>query len=51
MRKYKIKFSGIAYVEANSEEDAKWDFDPDDCAYSEVVIDDIEEVDEFVVEW
>lgn len=50
MAKYKISFSGFAYVEANSEEDAIEMFDDDLDIFREQRIDSVTEVDEFVVE-
>lgn len=49
MAKYKVYYSGFAYVEADDEERAKdhYDFDYD---YKEEQIDNVEEVDEFSVE-
>ena len=48
--KYKVNFSGFAYVEANSEEEAKEKvLHEDDVIYSETQVDYIEEVDEFEV--
>lgn len=51
MAKYKVYFSGFAYVEADSAEEAEenfWD-DPSGC-YQECEVDEIKEVDEFLVE-
>ena len=50
MAKYKISFSGFAYVEANSEEDAIEMFDDDLDIFREQRIDAVTEVDEFTVE-
>ena len=50
MVKYKISFSGFAYVEANSEEDAIEMFDDDLDIFREQRIESVTEVDEFVVE-
>lgn len=47
--KYKINFDGFAYVEANSAEEADDKFVMDDCVYSELCVESIEEVDDFVV--
>lgn len=47
--KYKIYFSGFAYVEADSEEEAKDLYYMGDTTYEETVIDDIEEVNEFII--
>lgn len=50
MAKYRVNFSGFAFIEADDEEDAKERFwcDPDEC-YQECQVDTVEEVDEFVV--
>lgn len=50
MAKYKVYYSGFAYVEANNPEEAK-----DNCfdgftVYEEEQIDNVEEVDDFFVE-
>lgn len=48
--KYKVNFSGFAYVEADSEEEAEEKvLYEDDAIYSETQADNIEEVDEFEV--
>lgn len=50
MAKYKIYFSGFAFIEADSEEEAEeifWDDPSGD--YQECEVDSVEEVDEFVV--
>lgn len=50
--KYKVYCSGFAYVEADSEEEAKdIVLDDGDILYSEYNIDNVEEMDEFVVNW
>lgn len=49
--RYKVKFSGFAYIEADSEDETEERFDDDEFAYKETSIDSIEEVDDFVVEW
>ena len=51
MAKYKVCFSGYAYVEAGSEEEAreKYRYD-DEIVYNELSIDSTIEVAEFVVE-
>lgn len=48
MKKYKVKYSGFAYVEAESLEEAEELYE-DDAIYDERKIDDIEEVDCFRV--
>lgn len=48
MAKYKIYYSGFAYVEADSIEDAKYDYE-DFNIYEERHIDKAEEVDEFII--
>lgn len=50
MKKWKVKFSGYAYVEANDEESAEEAFQDDREVYKETVCDDVSEVDEFIVE-
>lgn len=48
--KYKVNFSGFAYVEADSKEEAREKvLYEDDAIYSETQVDNIEEVDEFEV--
>lgn len=48
--KYKVNFSGFAYVEADSKEEAREKvLDEDDTIYFETQVDNIEEVDEFEV--
>ena len=49
--RYKVKFSGFAYVEADSADEAEECFDNDEVAYKETSVDSIEEVDDFVMEW
>ena len=48
MAKYKVYYSGFAYVEADSEEEALETYDYD-SVYEEYGVDRIEEVDEFGV--
>ncbi len=50
MAKYKVVYSGFAYVEADNEEDALELFDDDLDIFREQRIDSVTEVDEFVVE-
>ena len=48
--KYKVNFSGFAYVEADSEEEAREKvLYEDDAIYSETQVGNIEEVEEFEV--
>lgn len=47
--KYKVNFSGFAYVEAENEQDAKELFQNDEVEYMETEIDSAVEVDEFFV--
>lgn len=47
--KYKVNFSGFAYVEADSEEEAIKLAEEDYAIYSEWEYSDVEEVDEFEV--
>lgn len=51
MAKYKITFSGFAYVEAEDEDEAREAFDDDDFAFMETRVDSVEDVDDFVIEW
>lgn len=48
MAKYKVYYSGFAYVEADSAEEAEEDYDYSSI-YDERQIDEVEEVDEFIV--
>lgn len=48
MAKYKIHYSGFAYVEASDEEEAEEMFFDGDTVVDETVVDEIEEVEEFV---
>lgn len=50
MAKYKISFSGFAYVEADDKDEALVLFDDDLDIFREQRIDSVTEVDEFVVE-
>ncbi len=50
MAKYKISFSGFAYVEADGRDEALEMFDDDLDIYREQRIDSVTEVDEFIVE-
>ena len=52
MKKYKVSFSGFAYLVAESPEEAEELFNDDGAViYSECQPDSVEEVDEFVVNW
>jgi hypothetical protein len=48
--KYKVSYSGFAYVEANDEDEAQMAYEDDDVIYAEQMIEEIEEVDEFTVD-
>lgn len=48
LKKYKVTFSGFAYVEAEDPEVATEDYE-DACAYMETTVGSVEEVDEFVI--
>lgn len=50
MKKWRIDFSGFAYVEAETQEEAADKFGVDDVVYCETNHDAIHEVDEFEVE-
>lgn len=50
MAKYRIKFGGFAYVEAEDKAEAEEKFDDEDFAFCEYSLVAVEEVDEFVVE-
>lgn len=50
MAKYKVCFSGFAYIEADSKEEAVDIYNEDDFDYCEQEITSCEEVDEFLVE-
>ena len=49
MAKYKVCFSGFAYIEADSPEEAEAGY-PDDAIFEELRITKVREVDEFVVD-
>ena len=49
MAKYKVYFSGFAYVEADSAEEAEDIYHDGDTDYEEHQVDEVEEVDEFAV--
>lgn len=48
MAKYKVYYSGFAYVEADSEEEAIENYEYDSY-YEEYAVDGVEEVDDFCV--
>lgn len=50
MAKYKICFSGFAYVEADSEESAIDKYFDDGAIYEESGVDSVSEIDDFIVE-
>ena len=50
MTKYKVNYSGFAYVEADSEEEAKELFYDGEEIYKEWEVTDVEEVDDYLVE-
>ena len=50
MAKYKVNFSGYAYLEADSEEDARYAFEDGDYFMMDNCITSVEEVDIFRVE-
>lgn len=47
--KYKVKYTGFCYVEADSESEAEDLFFEDDFLYNDCEITDVEQVSEFVV--
>ena len=47
---YKVTFSGFAYVQADSEEEAKEKFDDGYNVYKETNLDSVEEVDEMPID-
>lgn len=49
MAKYKVRFSGFAYVEADDKEEAQDVFQDEEEMYKETDIDSVEEVDEFTI--
>jgi hypothetical protein len=49
MAKYKVKFGGFAYIEADDQAEAEEKFDDEDFVFCEYGIAAIEEVDEFTV--
>lgn len=51
MAKFKVSFSGFAYVEADDEEEAEEKVEEGAEVYMEYTMDSIEEVDEFTIRW
>ena len=51
MAKYKIAFSGFAYVEADDEEEAKENLEDGGEVYMEYTMDSVVEVDSFDIRW
>ena len=49
MKKYKVSYSGFAYVEAENMQEAKEKFEYDDSVYQEQAVDNVEEIDDFLV--
>lgn len=45
--KYEVRFSGFAYIEAESEKEAEEKYHEDDICYKEEWVDNVEETDEF----
>lgn len=50
MKKYKVEYSGFAYVCADDPQDAEENFDCDSALFDEYGVDSVQEVDDFVVE-
>lgn len=50
MKKYKVEYSGFAYVYADDPQDAEENFDRDSALFDEYGVDGVQEVDDFVVE-
>lgn len=49
MAKYKVYYSGFAFIEADNEEEAKeLYYDDYDIVYEEKQVDEVEEIDDFV---
>lgn len=49
MKKYKVSYSGFVYVEAENMQGAKEKFEYDDSVYQEQAVDNVEEIDDFLV--
>ena len=50
MKKYRVEYSGFAYIEAESPSDAEENFDRDTAIFDEYKIDAVQEVDDFTLE-
>lgn len=50
MGKYKVYYSGFAYVYADDPKDAEENFDRDCALFDEYQVDGVQEVDDFTVE-
>lgn len=50
MKKYKVEYSGFAYIEADNKQDAEENFDLDNAIFAEWGVDAVQEVDDFTVE-
>lgn len=50
MAKYRVKFEGFAYIEAEDAAEAEEKFDDEEFCFCQYGISEIEEVDEFLVE-
>ncbi|MBQ9704320.1 MAG: hypothetical protein IJV68_07250 [Clostridia bacterium] len=49
MKKYRVEYSGFAYVEADDPVDAEENFDRDTAIFDEYKVEAVQEVDEFTV--
>lgn len=49
MKKYKVSYTGFAYINAESKEEAEEKFDDDDCVFGELNVESVEEVADFRV--
>ena len=50
LKKYKVEFSGFAYITASSPEEAEELFHDGDATYSEHSVTKVEEVDDFLID-
>lgn len=50
MKKYRVEYSGFAYIEAENKQDAEENFDRDSAIFDEYSVDSVHEVDDFTVE-